>query len=198
MEETMESEKVLDDLDARFWAILERATSDRRHAWRFCAFGTCGLASHAAPSARMVVLRAVDRRTRSLTFFSDVRSQKIAELAANPAVSLLFWDTKAQWQLRMQAHVEVVKNGEALDNHWQRIKSTRGALDYQSVLRPGAPLNDVQGSGAATALHSDAGLHAFSMLCATASTCDSLELRREGHRRAYFDYVHHTGRWLKP
>jgi pyridoxamine 5'-phosphate oxidase len=56
------------------------------------------------PSARMVLLRGVDRR--GFVFYTNYESRKAAELAANPQAALVFWWGELQRQVRVEGRVE--------------------------------------------------------------------------------------------
>lgn len=64
-----------------------------------------------APSARIVLLRGVDRR--GLTFFTDYRSRKAQELAANPRAALCFYWGELERQIRVTGTVEQVSREES-------------------------------------------------------------------------------------
>jgi len=71
--------------------------------------------SEGVPSARLVVLRGLQR---GLVFFTDYESDKGAELAANPhAAAVLHWLVPAHRQVRVAGPVEQVSQGEA-DEYW--------------------------------------------------------------------------------
>jgi pyridoxamine 5'-phosphate oxidase len=71
--------------------------------------------SDAVPSARLVVLRGLQR---GLVFFTDCESDKAAELAANPrAAAVLHWLVPAHRQVRAAGPVERVSADEA-DQYW--------------------------------------------------------------------------------
>jgi len=63
------------------------------------------------PSARMVLLKGVDRR--GLTFYTNRDSRKARELAANPRAALVFWWGPIQRQVRFEGRVEDVDPAEA-------------------------------------------------------------------------------------
>jgi pyridoxamine 5'-phosphate oxidase len=68
------------------------------------------------PSARMVVLRGVDR---GLIFFTDRQSDKGVELAADPrAAIVLHWLAPAHRQVRVVGETEPVSEAEA-DEYWR-------------------------------------------------------------------------------
>jgi pyridoxamine 5'-phosphate oxidase len=71
--------------------------------------------SDAVPSARLVILRGLQR---GLVFFTDRDSDKGAELAANPrAAAVLHWLVPAHRQVRAAGPVEPVSEDEA-DQYW--------------------------------------------------------------------------------
>jgi pyridoxamine 5'-phosphate oxidase len=79
------------------------------------AMALASATSDAVPSARMVVLRGVQR---GLVFFTDGESDKGAELAANPrAAAVLHWLVPAHRQVRVAGPVERVSEDEA-DEYW--------------------------------------------------------------------------------
>jgi len=71
--------------------------------------------SNAVPSARLVMLRGLQR---GLVFFTDCESDKGADLAANPrAAAVLHWLVPAHRQVRVAGPVERVSADEA-DEYW--------------------------------------------------------------------------------
>jgi len=72
--------------------------------------------SDAVPSARLVILRGLQR---GLVFFTDRESDKAADLVANPrAAAVLHWLVPAHRQVRVAGPVEPVSEGEA-DEYWR-------------------------------------------------------------------------------
>ncbi len=64
-----------------------------------------------APSARAVLLRGFD--ARGFVFFTDYRSRKAGELAANPRAALVWLWPPAQRQLRVEGTVAVLAAAES-------------------------------------------------------------------------------------
>jgi pyridoxamine 5'-phosphate oxidase len=72
--------------------------------------------SDAVPSARLVMLRGLER---GLVFYTDRDSDKGTELAANPrAAAVLHWLVPAHRQVRVTGPVEPVSEDEA-DQYWR-------------------------------------------------------------------------------
>jgi pyridoxamine 5'-phosphate oxidase len=80
------------------------------------------------PSARMVLLRALDQR--GLVFYTDRESDKGRELAANPVAAALFhWLLPVHRQIRASGSVEAVDDQQS-DAYWQSrpVGSRRSAI----------------------------------------------------------------------
>jgi pyridoxamine 5'-phosphate oxidase len=63
------------------------------------------------PSARTVLLKAVDRR--GVTFYTNLESRKARELAVNARAALLFWWPPQGRQVRFEGEIERVDDAEA-------------------------------------------------------------------------------------
>ena len=74
-----------------------------------CAVATAS--ADAAPSARMVLLKAAG--ARGFEFATNYRSRKGRDLAANPHAALLFYWHALGRQVRVEGHVEVVDGSES-------------------------------------------------------------------------------------
>jgi pyridoxamine 5'-phosphate oxidase len=89
------------------------------------------------PAARIVILRGL---SRGLAFFTDLTSDKGAELAANPqAAAVLHWLRPVHRQVRAAGPVERVSAEEA-DEYWRtRPAATQrnAAASYQSSVIAG-------------------------------------------------------------
>ena len=63
------------------------------------------------PSARVVLLKGLD--ATGLVFFTDYRSRKATELAANPVAALVFWWGELERQVRVAGAVSSIAPGES-------------------------------------------------------------------------------------
>ena len=63
------------------------------------------------PSARMVLLKGVDER--GFVFYSDYRSRKAGELAANPRAALVLYWAELERQVRIGGTVERIASAES-------------------------------------------------------------------------------------
>jgi len=167
------------------WQQLERAAAERDHAWRTMTLATT---DGEAALARTVVLREVDAAARRLLFYTDVRSAKVAQIAAHPVGTLLLWSAALGWQLRLRCRFEVDHGGLAASSRWARLRLMPAAQDYLSPLAPGSEIGPHQ-SGPAPREH-------FAVVGAGVEAMDWLELHADGHRRALFDA--RGPRWVQP
>lgn len=60
----------------------------------------------AAPSARVVLFKGLHEG--QLTFYTDYRGRKAAELAANPQAAATFWWDRLERQVRVEGHVQML------------------------------------------------------------------------------------------
>ena len=156
---------------------LQRATNDRHHDWRTPVLASTGLDGF--PQARTVVLRSAERAQAKLTFFTDSRSPKMAELQTQARASLVFWSKRLGWQLRVSVLATVITEGPAVDAAWQRVSQSPAAGDYLSAAPPGAPCTPCP--------HEEVGVcpqHNLCIVSAQVLSMDWLALAKEGHRRA--------------
>jgi hypothetical protein len=190
-------------LDA-LWQRLGRATRDRRSAWHTPVVATVG--ADGQPSARVMVLRGVDRAGGMLRLHTDLRTAKVGEIAANPRVALLFYDAGAKLQLRLEGDARIEAGGPAADQAWAATRLL-GRRCYTAPVAPGTPA-DGPVSGLPPALEgreptpeeSESGRPHFSVLLVQARALEFLYLAMTGHVRARFEATPEgwAGRFLIP
>lgn len=172
-------------IEKAFWQELERAAQARDHGWRVMTLATV---EGQEAQARSVVLREVEARIRRITFYTDDRSPKVAQMAQQPRGSLLVWCPRLSWQLRLKVHLSQEQDLAKVQARWSRLHMTPAAQDYLSPLAPGEPLGreaDERGSR-----------EHFAIVNAQVLSADWLELHAEGHRRAQFGPD--GPRWVQP
>lgn len=166
----------LEDLEAAVWHELQQAASEPAHAWRRCVVATTG---PDGPEARTMVLRECDPAEGRLVLYTDARSPKRAQLAADPRAQIVCWSPALGWQVRLRVTLSVETEGLGVSTRWARVRFSPAAQDYLSHLPPGAPLAD------GPALHANAvAHHCFAVITAQVHGIDWLALHPNGHRRA--------------
>lgn len=168
------------------WQALQRAPLDKHHEWRTPVLATVNALGHA--QARTVVLRQAARDSGTLSFFTDARSPKCAELRAQPRATLLFWSARLGWQLRAEGTARVMTDGPAVEAAWARVRTSPAAGDYLSARPPGHVLD---GDAPATATN-----HHLAVVEIAVQVMDWLMLDRAGHRRARIEGA--QVQWLVP
>jgi hypothetical protein len=176
----------LDLIHQACWQELAKAPRNKAHAFRVMSLATM---DGEVPDLRSVVLREVLGDERTLVFFTDARSPKVAQMQRQPAGTLLAWCERLSWQLRLRVQLQVETSGLAVSSRWARLKMTPAAQDYLSPLPPGAQVEHPRPERS-TRDH-------FAVVQARVLAIDWLELHAEGHRRAAFDATG-QGRWLTP
>jgi pyridoxamine 5'-phosphate oxidase len=115
-----ESDVALDPL-AQFHRWFDEARTAEVHEPNAMALATADASG--APNVRMVLLKEAD--TRGFTFFTDYRSVKGDELAANARVALCFWWGALERQVRIIGHAARVSAEESAAYFVQRPRGSR-------------------------------------------------------------------------
>ena len=102
------------------------------------------------PDARVVLLKGAD--ARGFVFFTDGRSPKGEELAANPRAALVFWWGELERQVRICGAVERISEAESAVYYDSRPKGSRlsaWASHQSTVVRDRAQLEQQWAAAAA-------------------------------------------------
>jgi pyridoxamine 5'-phosphate oxidase len=192
-----------DDLDASLahaFGLLSRGVADRRSEFHHPVVATVG--SDGRPRLRTVILRGFDMAKRELRFHTDRRAQKVAELAAEPRISLLGYDPAAKIQLRIEGRAVPHTDDAVADAAWEAAKFFSRQC-YGIAPGPGTPLN----AGADFALPETTeegtapGRAHFTAVVVTMDSLEWLYLAAQGHRRARFVWDGEgafSSSWLAP
>jgi hypothetical protein len=183
-----------EEIRPQIWKELGRASLDRHHEWRTPVLASAD--ADGLPDARTVVLRQVDAVVGQLTFYTDSRSPKVAQLQAQASAMLVFWSARLSWQLRVRVTCSVITSGPEVEALWQGVKQSAAVGDYLSPRPPGALLPPSSGMADAPKANVPAPIHSFALLRAQVLQMDWLELSRDGHRRAQLSA--NTWDWLTP
>lgn len=171
----------LDAVEAACLDALVRAAHDKRSPLRWPVLATAR-PENAGASARIVVLRGFQRSSRTAEFWTDRRSDKVAELDSCPRATLHFFDRSRMVQMRARGPAQTVTSGADWENAFARARQA-GLDDYTTQAAPGAPLGE-----AGLTRQLDLGEENFTLLKVSIETLDWLSLSREGHARALLDW----------
>jgi len=156
-------------------AELVRSNVDKRHPFKTMVLGTV---EGSIPQLRTVVKRNF-HKSKGITFYTDSRSPKVAQIRQNPQVSLLLYHPKKKLQVRISGEAHIASSESALHKSaLQSIEQSRSRTDYMTVLPPGHVINDTEVTY---------GDHlSVAVIQVVLTKMDVLVLDRQGHqRRAY-------------
>ncbi|VWM08998.1 pyridoxamine 5'-phosphate oxidase family protein [Burkholderia lata] len=181
----------------RLWSCLESGVSVQRSPFTMLQAATLGV--DGAPKVRTVVLRQVSRADRVLSFHTDVRSEKVAELRRDPRIALVANDLDALVQIRVEGVASICDDEAQRRAIWQSSRP-HTLLLYRAPLPPGTPVESPEAAHVDSTASTDDGYDNFCLLHVTVTRIDWLELARAGHRRAVFDLHEggYEGRWIAP
>lgn len=163
------------ELAQQIWSEIGRATADRKHPWRYPVLASL---HKDRVFQRTLVLRDYIPKAKQLIFYTDYRSPKVVQLQSNSKVSVLFYNPKKQWQLRVEVEAKIHFKDGLSNEHLARIP--RGMRkDYESALAPGSKLGDES--------HDSTAEDNFAVIVLQAKALDNLQLDKEGHRRFRLD-----------
>ncbi|MCA8094268.1 pyridoxamine 5'-phosphate oxidase family protein [Burkholderia anthina] len=184
----------------RLWSCLESGVSAQRSPFTMLQVATLGL--DGAPKVRTIVLRQVSRADRLLSFHSDARSEKVAELRRDPRIAIVANDLDALVQIRVEGVASICDDEAQRRAIWQSSRP-HTLLLYRAPLRPGTPIESPEEAHVAAsqdATPTDDGYRNFCLFHVKVTRIDWLDLARSGHRRAVFDLGDDgcEGRWIAP
>ncbi len=128
-------------------------------------------------------MRAVDLKRKILTFYTDSRSSKYAEILKQPLVSLLFWHPTSRFQSKLSAKATLNLHNDETKNHWNRV-GAKARESYNTNLAPGEEISSFNKYDLKPELDSE---H-FCVINCEVREMEILQLNREGHTRARFLY----------
>lgn len=124
---------MLDDLFIEAWEELNSAASDREHPFRLCSLATCE--EPGKTRQRTVALREVTE-SKSLLFYTDIRSWKIKQLENIPQGSVLFYNQKIALQVFIQGNFKIHTNSKIWKQHVGKVEG-KSIYDYNTKYPPG-------------------------------------------------------------
>ncbi|NNJ67051.1 MAG: hypothetical protein HKP54_03330 [Boseongicola sp.] len=167
------------------WSLLEAGPKSKAATANLVVLATSSIEN--GPSARIVVLRHVDRVSGILRVFTHAASQKVADLNEDERAEIMIWDPVEQLQIRLTVNIEV---SHVDSETWSRLgPGTR--LNYAVDPTPGTPIEAPENARQATP-------EASQMLCLNARvlSIETLHITSDGLSRAVFQDG--TSQWIAP
>ena len=196
-----------DDLDLIYneiWISLIRGKKDSKSEFHQCYVSTH---SDDYPSLRTVVLRHANKDNLTISFHTDIRSNKINNINDNPNVTVLLYSHDQKIQIQIKGRAEINNQNDRTSEVWKNIRSFSKKC-YIVEQAPGSK-SDVPLSGYLPehekALPDDEilknGYKNFALIDITIEKLEWLYLHRYGHRRALFEIKNKeikNKQWLTP
>lgn len=188
------------DLDALLrtaWSMVEQGVGDRTASFHIAQVATVDGAG--MPAVRSVVLRGFDSQSLTLRFHTDIRSGKVDEIRAQPAIAIHLYDRFEKVQLRLSCLAGVHYLDDVTAAAWQAMRPMSQEC-YGQQSSPGTALSVPDGGADITAAVKRDAVDNFAVVTARIRTLEWLYLSASGHRRAFFDFRtgQETQTWLAP
>ncbi len=191
----------IDKLEKDCWIQLVNGSIKSRSPFHTPCVATL---TNGALSMRTVVLRKAFPLLKELRFHTDIRSNKWKELQNNDSISALFYDASTRVQIRVNGKAILHFNDTITSEAWQKttLSSRRCYLTQASPSSfsaiPTSGLSEEIEQEKFTLADSEAGAKYFGIVSIQVESMEWLWLNHAGHRRAFFDYVHDSYKWMIP
>ncbi len=192
--------ETLEDVHKDLTHRLVRAAKDRRSPMHVPAVITSDV------DARGMVLREFNSQSWALRFHTDTRAPKVAAIAADPRMAVLFYDEASKTQIRVKGEGRVLTDDPMTREAWD--KGTNFARRCYLGDAPGAPSDEpTSGLPAEFEGHEPTDEQLvpargnFAILMVDLLELDWLYLAHTGHIRAQFTRDKRgewQGRWVSP
>lgn len=170
------------------WQHLSRGVADSRSPARYPTFAT--VAPDGTPEARTVALRGASQLEGRVEVHTDIVTDKVAALRANPRAALHVWLPKADLQIRLSTEVRIL-TGEAVQAAWEKVPES-SRVSYGTRPDPGMPIDHVY------AYEKPPRRDRFAVLECRVMLVDLVHLD-ERHRRALYTRADGwKGTWVAP
>ncbi|WMN10986.1 pyridoxamine 5'-phosphate oxidase family protein [Marivirga salinae] len=180
----------LSDVKSTMLGALNQAGNDKRSAFRYIILNTI---SEGIPNTRYVVLRKFKTDSQELFIFTDYRSNKIREIKENPFASVLAYDQQNKCQIKLKGKINIHHQDEIADDLWDSVED--GQESYNTKSQPGKKVDSLND---AHQMKNDYDDKYFAVLIMKVSKAEILQLKGDGHIRAFLDFESDESSYLVP
>lgn len=170
------------------WQHLSRGVADSKSPARYPTFVT--VSPEGVPEARTVALRGASQSAATVEVHTDIETDKITALRANPLAAIHIWMPRADVQIRLTGRVQIL-TGAAVETAWAKVP-VGSRVSYGTMPFPGTPIDHVY------AYEKPAERDRFAVLRCHLARMDLVHLDKR-HRRAVFEsHDGWQGTWVAP
>jgi pyridoxamine 5'-phosphate oxidase len=182
----------LDRVLEQSWRAIEVGSLDSDSMFHTAIVSSTGLSG---PGLRTVVLRHVNRETRSLVFHTDSRSSKVAEIELCSQINWLFYDPACGIQIRANSAATIHHDNDVAVALWKKIPAN-SRENYAHPIAPGMPLTS---EDSPLLLEEQSRLN-FMVVDCKVTSIDWLKITEQGNLRAQFTWQEQSwkGVWVAP
>ena len=193
----------LDKIYLKIWNLLDLGLKNRNAPFHIPVF-ICG--NDNKFDGRIIVLRGIDKKEKTIWFHSDIRSNKVKILKCNSKATFLFYDKSEKIQLRINGHAKINYQNAKTKKSWKKtVHMSRQCYlgdkapgSYVSL--PTSGLTDEVDNLKYSLEESEIGYKNFCVIETYIKSIEWLYLAAKGHRRAYFSLKNNSleKKWLIP
>ena len=178
-----ERKEILD----KIWDELTLGLNSGKHPFHIFSVSTV---KNNKPDSRTVVLRAVEKENKSISFHTDLRSKKVLQIKESENICALFYDKDSKIQLRIYGSASKETNSLLIKEKWNSSKEM-SKLCYLNKIPPSEVINESKDYlyGKEELNNIELGIKNFSIINIKISQIDWLSLNHEGHQRMLINYT---------
>ena len=178
-----ERKEILD----KIWNELTLGLNSGKHPFHIFSVSTV---KNNKPDSRTVVLRAVEKENKSISFHTDLRSKKVLQIKESENICALFYDKDTKIQLRIYGSASKETDSLLIKEKWNSSKEM-SKLCYLNKISPGEVINESKDYlyGKEELNNIELGIKNFSIINIKISQIDWLSLNHKGHQRMLINYT---------
>ena len=192
----------LNVIHKQIWNLLENGINDASSSFHFPNLATIDIDGN--PTSRTVVLRSINYDKKTISFNTDIRSNKWLEMNKNSNVHIHIYDFNKKIQIRIRGQAVLSYNNKDWDDAWN-ASTIMGKECYSTPCNPSTIIDDpeiIDKNIKDIKLISnelDKFKVNFGRVNINIKSIDWLYLLHSGHRRAKFTYNEEIEMsWLAP
>lgn len=156
-------------------------------------------------NAYTVVLREASRDNNSLVFYTDLRSEKVAEINEDNRITILKYNEECRVQVILRGTADIYHQNAITQHYWSK-DGYKGRRSYLAQPAPSSVINEPEDgleylNGKEFNETDMEGYENFAVVKVQILALEFLKLSREGNRRARFTLNSSNewqGQWLVP